>query len=103
MHASLFAETPDHLSCAMAHLMLTPNVCTVPPKRLALRYNIQPGSVAEIQLCATGSGSGKGLLVMLEISPSTINVHIYPGTQSLPAATVTAQKQMSITVLQVPF
>ena len=51
----------------------------------------------------TGSGSGNGLLAMLEISPSPINVHIYPGNQSIPTAIITAQKQMSITVLQVPF
>lgn len=33
MHTSVSAEMPDHSSCAMAHLMLTPNVCSVPPKR----------------------------------------------------------------------
>lgn len=51
----------------------------------------------------TGSGSGNNLFARLEISPFLMNIHIYSGNQSIPAEIVTAQKQMNITVLQVPF
>lgn len=47
MHRSVFAEMPDLLKYATAHLMLTPNVSSVLPKRLSFRYYIQPGSVAQ--------------------------------------------------------
>lgn len=47
MHRSVFAEMPDLLKYATAHLMLTPTVSSVLPKRLSFRYYIEPGSVAQ--------------------------------------------------------
>lgn len=103
MHTSVFAETPDHLRCAMAHLRFTTDVCSVPQKGTLFVITYSQDQWPNEAVFSTGSGLGNGILVLLEISPSPINVHIYPGNQSIPAAIITAQKQMSITVLQVPF
>lgn len=61
-YTSIFAEMPDHLSCAMAHLTFAADGCSVSPKRVSFHYYILPCSAVQKAAFNTGSGSGNCLL-----------------------------------------